>query len=171
MRFSALAAAWMLASCAVPPLPAPRPDTARPPAPTTAGTPDASSLEREIHGLVNRHRSGRGLPPLAYDPDIAGLAREHSRAMAARRVPFGHAGFDQRAAAVRALTPVRSLAENVAYDSRTGAALADLVVRGWIGSRGHRENIQGDFDVSGVGVAEGPDGVRYFTQIFAARRR
>lgn len=118
-----------------------------------------------MHDLVNRRRSQQGAAPLTWDPRVAEIAREHSRAMARGRA-FGHDGFDARAAAIERILPVRSLAENVAYDSRTDPNLAALVVDGWIASAGHRQNIEGDFDLAGIGAAEGRDGVRYFTQIF-----
>ena len=43
---------------------------------------------------------------------------------------------------------------------------ARLVVEGWIASAGHRQNIEGDFTLTGIGAAAGRDGTRYFTQIF-----
>lgn len=125
-----------------------------------------TALETRIHELVNAHRSSRGLPPLIYDPRIAASARDHSRAMSGRRRDFGHDGFDERAAAIGRFLPIRALAENVAYDGRTGTRLAEQVVAGWIASSGHRENIEGTFTHTGVGVARGSNGIRYFTQIF-----
>jgi uncharacterized protein YkwD len=86
--------------------------------------------------------------------------------MASGNRPFGHDGFEERARAVGALMTVRSMAENVAYDSRDGSRLASQVVEGWIASAGHRENIEGAYTHTGIGVARGRDGVRYFTQIF-----
>ena len=141
----------------------------RPPLPADAGggeAPAASTLEREIHDLVNDRRADRELAPLQWDSRIAEAAREHSRAMASGRRPFGHDRFDARAAAIGSVMTVRSMAENVAYDSRDGSRLASQVVDGWLSSVGHRRNIEGSFTRTGIGVARRGDGTRYFTQIF-----
>lgn len=89
--------------------------------------------------------------------------------MAAGSRPFGHGGFDQRAAEVRALTPARSLAENVAFDGRAGTTLAAGIAAGWFASPGHRRNIEGDFDLTGIGAARASDGVTHLTQVFVLR--
>lgn len=139
------------------------------PGPAPAPPPaTAAAVEAEVHERINRHRADRGLPPLVHDAGVAEIARGHSRAMAERRRPFGHDGFDERADRLGALFAVRSLAENVAYDSRPDVAAR--TVEGWIRSAGHRANLEGAFDVTGVGVARAADGTWYFTQIFASRR-
>lgn len=141
----------------------------RPPLPAGSGggaAPAASTLERQIHDLVNDRRGDRGLSPLQWDPRIADAARQHSEAMASGRRPFGHDGFDARASALGSVMTMRSMAENVAYDSREGGRLASQVVDGWISSAGHRQNIEGSFTRTGIGVARSSDGTRYFTQIF-----
>lgn len=140
-------------------------------APPPSGDPSASAqmaaaLERQMHNLVNRHRASRGLAWLRWDDLVAAIARAHSQAMASGRQSFSHDGFDDRAARIRTLLPARSVAENVAYDSRLGPELAQQVVEGWIASPGHRQNIEGAFTVTGIGAAEADDGTRYFTQIF-----
>jgi uncharacterized protein YkwD len=40
------------------------------------------------------------------------------------------------------------------------------VVDGWLNSPGHRRNIEGDFRLTGIGIAKRSDGMVYFTQIF-----
>lgn len=132
----------------------------------SASVPTASALERQMHDLVNRHRASRGHASLRWDDRVAAMAREHSQAMASGRRSFSHQGFEDRAARIRALLPVRSIAENVAYDSRSGPELPHQVVEGWIASPGHRQNIEGVFTVTGIGAAVADDGIRYFTQIF-----
>ena len=136
----------------------------------SGGTPaPTATLEREMHQLVNQHRGRRGLAALQYDERLAEIAREHSSAMANRTRPFGHAGFEQRGSAVNRFLPYRGLAENVAYDGRGGANLSSLVVEGWIGSAAHRQNIEGAYDVTGIGVARDREGVVYVTQLFVRR--
>jgi uncharacterized protein YkwD len=135
-------------------------------------TPAPAELEQEIHLQVNQYRARRGLPPLAYDERISAVARAHSAAMASGERPFGHQEFQARTEAVATLIPTaRAFAENVSYDSRTGPRLAQLVVQGWIDSPEHRENLEGRYDLTGIGVAVGRNGRRYFTQIFVGSAR
>ena len=171
MRRLALAgiAALVTAACAVQ-----TPVATRPSSRAAAGvaTPAPAELEREIHLQVDQYRARRGLPPLAYDERVAAVARSHSAAMASGARAFGHEGFQERTEAVtRALPTVRAFAENVAYDSRTGPHLAQLVVQGWIDSPAHRANLEGRYDLTGIGVAVARNGRRYFTQIFAGSGR
>lgn len=157
------AALLLMSACA----PIPSVPTRRAPLPADPGTtPAANTLESQIHDRVNAHRGSRGLAPLEWDPRIAAVAREHSEAMASGRRPFGHDGFEARASVLGTTMTIRSMAENVAYDGRDGARLASQVVDGWIASAGHRQNIEGSFTRTGVGVARGADGTRYFTQVF-----
>ena len=136
----------------------------------SAPAPAGSALERQIHDLVNERRAARGLPALQWDDRVAAVAREHSEAMASRRRPFSHDGFDARAERIGEFLQLRSIAENVAYDSRSGSQLARQVVEGWIASAGHRQNIEGTYTVTGIGAARATDGTSYFTQIFVLTR-
>lgn len=131
-------------------------------------TPSEARLEREIFDLVNRHRTARALPVLALDPRISSGARRHSAAMAAGSRPFGHDGFPERIAALRRVMSCSSGAENIS-SSLGYRDPAPEVVRKWLESSGHRTNIEGRYDVTGVGVARSPTGKLYFTQIFVAR--
>ncbi|MBW3629848.1 MAG: CAP domain-containing protein [Gemmatimonadetes bacterium] len=150
-------------------VPAPDPRTSSAPARVSAAPVSATTLEREVHQLVNRHRSRRGQPALQYDDRVAAAAREHSAAMAERTRPFSHEGLEQRGSAIARYLPYHGLAENVAYDSRVGPTLGSLIVAGWIDSPPHRQNIEGSFDVTGIGIAQGRDGVVYATQLFVRR--
>lgn len=161
-----------LPACATLQLPAsPLPPPATPPT-TDAPTPGSGArharLEAEVHAQINAYRATRGLPPLRHDDYLAHLARQHSDAMAKGRRPFGHHGFEGRAADARRHHAISEIAENVAYDNRID--LVAQVVRGWIGSPGHHANIVGGFNLTGVGVARSSSGVFYFTQLFATRR-
>jgi uncharacterized protein YkwD len=128
----------------------------------------SAALEQKVVELVNRHRRARGLRPLASDGHIATQARLHSQAMAAGRTPFGHDGFSDRVAALRGLMAVRRTAENVAFNQSARDPAADAV-QGWLASRGHRENIEGPYTLTGVGVASNAKGEVYLTQIFVGR--
>jgi uncharacterized protein YkwD len=76
---------------------------------------------------------------------------------------FGHDGFDNRIADIRKSAGfIRGAAENVAYGQLTAAQVVD----GWLNSPGHKKNIEGDYNLTGIGTVQREDGVIYFTQIF-----
>ncbi len=145
--------------------------TSLPTAPPADESPpvELAEIEAQVHESINRHRTALGLPPLVFDPAIARIARGHSQAMAERRVSFGHGGFDQRAQAIRRVVPFRSLSENVAWNNHGRAITAEVAVRGWIESSGHRRNLEGPYTITGIGVARDAGGAFHYTQIFVAR--
>lgn len=127
-------------------------------------------MEREVARRVNAHRSARRLAPLSYDTAVAAIARAHSRDMAARRVPMGHDGFEHRADLVERLMAFDAIAENVALNDYGAGRTVSVAVEGWLASPHHRENIEGRYTVTGVGIARSRDGTFYYTQLFVARR-
>lgn len=168
-----VAAAPLLAAFLLAPLilPATVPPGAAPAFAQTTGRQllSAEALEAETRDLVNRHRRDAGLPPLRSDPAIAAIARRHSEAMAAGRVPFGHEAVEGRRRRIERTIPLEAMAENVGANDRPARSAARAAVSGWLGSAGHRENIEGDYDTTGVGVARDRRGAWYFTQIFVKR--
>ncbi len=125
----------------------------------------AGGMETEIFRLINKYRQSRHLPALHMNASISAAARRHSRDMAARRVPFGHSGFDARIdKLLHGIKGAHAAAENVAYGSKTAADVVKL----WIHSRGHRKNILGKYNLTGIGIARSRNGTLYFTQIFIA---
>jgi uncharacterized protein YkwD len=135
--------------------------------PPTADFPD---LEGQVFRLVNAHRKDRGLRPLRYDTLVAAIARAHSREMAEGRVPLGHEGLDERGKAIEQREPFARLAENVALNDYPRERTVRVALRGWLASAHHLANIEGPYSVTGVGVAQAPDGTFYYTQIFVAPR-
>jgi uncharacterized protein YkwD len=132
-----------------------------PTSPTT--TPAASAYDDKILTLVNDHRKSIGKPALEKSQVIWDQANAHSQDMASKKVPFGHDGFDARAAAISAaLGPDGAAAENVAM----GFDTAESVVNGWLNSPGHRVNIEGNARRTGVSAVKSSDGVWYYTQDF-----
>ncbi|MDJ0730812.1 MAG: CAP domain-containing protein [Crocosphaera sp.] len=127
------------------------------------------SLEQEINRRVNQYRLSKNLPPLQMNAEISYVARQHSRDMASKIATFSHDGFDNRAKAVGKTIPYRAFAENLAY-IKGYPDLADVAVKGWINSPGHRKNMEGNFDLTGVGIAKNSDGEYYFTQLFLLQR-
>jgi uncharacterized protein YkwD len=125
-----------------------------------------AALTTEVLALVNAHRTGMGLKPLTINKTIGFAAMSHSRNMANKKIPFGHDGFDGRMERLsKQLKPTYSFAENVAM----GATTAQEVVTQWLNSPGHKKNIEGDYNLTGIGIVKGKDGNLYYTQIFINR--
>ncbi|MDX2213669.1 MAG: CAP domain-containing protein [Oculatellaceae cyanobacterium bins.114] len=143
----------------------------QPPQPSpSASVTSTEALEQAIHTQINQHRRDQGLPPLTLDPRMSEQARSHSQAMAAGRVAFGHDGFNQRGTVINRAIAWNSIAENVATNQGFGDPGRQAVV-GWLNSQGHRQNIEGQYNLTGIGVARNSQGQYYFTQIFVRSRR
>lgn len=119
-------------------------------------------MESDILALINKHRAKKGLAALQNNSTIAATAHRHSKNMAAKRVGFGHSGFDARLNSLLKSMKGTSGAENVAY----GAETAEEVVRMWLKSPGHKKNIEGKYNYTGIGIARGRNGQLYYTQLF-----
>lgn len=127
------------------------------------------TLEKSVHQQVNQYRQSQNLPPLDWDERIAQQARIHSQAMATGKVSFSHEGFEERINSISQSIPYRSAAENLAQNQ--GYSNPDQkAVAGWLKSPNHLKNIQGDFNLTGVGIAKNSQDEYYFTQIFLKRR-
>ena len=126
-------------------------------------------LEMEVHKLVNQYRRSRNLSALKIDPRISQQARIHSENMASGKVPFSHNGFQERGKAIEKSISYRKFAENVAYN-KGYTNPAEFAVKGWIKSTGHRQNMEGDFNLTGIGIAKNSKQEYYFTQLFVLQR-
>jgi uncharacterized protein YkwD len=133
--------------------------------------PGVTGMEREVARLVDAHRAAQRLPALAYDIRVAAIARAHSRDMARHDVPMGHDGFRHRADLVDRIMSFDAIAENVALNDYPGTRTVRVAVSGWLASPHHLENIEGKYDVTGVGIVRSGDGTYYYTQLFVARSR
>lgn len=132
--------------------------SAEPPATNAAGT-----LEQSILNEVNQYRKEKGLAPLRANSIIATEASLHSQAMARKKVAFGHGGFGGRVKRISArLGGIVGSAENVAL----GKLSAAEVVQRWIKSPPHRKNLEGPYNLTGIGVSRDAAGVFFYTQVF-----
>ncbi len=129
----------------------------------TGDTPEPETLERAVYKKINAYRVRKGLDELRWDGRLAAQARGHSVAMARGKQAFGHGGFDQRvkATGLEFTSAAENVGENQGFDDPAAQA-----VEGWLHSHGHRTNIEGRFNLTGVGVARGRNGTFFFTQIF-----
>jgi len=150
------------------PTPAPTPTPEKPSevAPSTpVETPqDASisAIEKAVLDLTNAERQKAGLKPLQTDKNLMTSARQKSGDMASKNY-FSHTSptygspFDQMKA--NGVT-YKAAAENIAMGQRT----AEEVVKGWMASPGHRQNIL-TASYTHIGIGYDKNG-NYWTQQF-----
>lgn len=123
------------------------------------------SIADEILKYINEYRRKKGLPLMVMNAAMSAEALKHSENMAARRTSFGHNGFQHRLKRVSStLNGISGAAENVAMGSKT----AKEVVDNWLTSSVHKQNIEGAYNLTGIGVAADKKGVLYFTQLFVS---
>jgi uncharacterized protein YkwD len=132
-------------------------------APAQKTSQSYTGLATGILRYVNEHRTGMGLAPLKMDPVIVQAAEKHSRNMATKKIPFGHEGFDKRMATLgKQLKSVYGWAENVLSGPQTAKEAVDA----WLTSPVHKKNIEGDYNLTGMGIAKSAEGDLYYTEIF-----
>ncbi len=131
--------------------------------------PGIPEIEQRVHTLINQYRVDQGLAPLTISDVITTQCRNHSRNMADGTVPFSHDGFQDRVNAISSQISISHAAENVATNSGYSDP-AQIAVNGWIKSAGHKKNIEGDYDLTGIGVSQSSEGGYYLTQMFARSR-
>lgn len=126
------------------------------------------AMELLLKDLINQERAKYGLAPLRELKFLSHYAKEHSLNMAEGRVAFGHGGFKDRANAVMRQGKHDSFGENVAYCFLVENPLQTMVAE-WMASPGHRDNILGDYNETGLGIVYNKEGYCYMTQLFARR--
>jgi uncharacterized protein YkwD len=135
----------------------------------TTDDSNLSQMEQDIHNQINQYRESIGLNPLIWDETISQQSRIHSVNMANGKFPLGHDQFEQRAEMIMTKITYSQAAENVAFNYGY-ADPASQAVQGWLKSPGHKKNIEGKFNLAGVGVVKNSKGEYYFTQIFVLSR-
>lgn len=124
---------------------------------------NVSNINENILLYINQYRQNKKLDPLQLDSSLSAIALQHSVNMANKKVAFGHDGFEDRMQVITTIfSDMKASAENVAY----GKLSAEAVVKGWINSPHHKKNIEGNYNLTGIGVAKDSKGISYFTQIF-----
>jgi uncharacterized protein YkwD len=127
---------------------------------SSIGSGHKYELEKEVHRLINLHRTGIGLPELEWSEIIAEECRLHSIGMADSQ-NINHNGFYERIDRIKENISLGWAGENVAFNWSPQSA-----VTSWLDSPGHRNNIESNSNLTGVGVAFDTDSAMYFTQIF-----
>lgn len=156
---------------------------------------DQLLLEKQIHHLTNQYRTQNGLAELAWDDNLAVIARNHSQDMATRNYfdhdnPQGQDPTDRgiaqgyRCHKIVGNLIYEGIAENIfqnnlydtvwytngiitSYEWNSQDELAETTVDGWMDSPGHRQNIlTKTYDKEGIGIAISSDDKVYITQDF-----
>jgi uncharacterized protein YkwD len=137
--------------------------------PTEKPSPAIHALEQAMHRRLNRDRSLHSLPPLAYDEDLADVARAHSADMR------DHDFFAHDSPTTGLLEDRMIRAGYLATEMRENLALAgdvDKAQDNLLESPGHRDNIL-SATISRVGIGIVPGDSRgdpralTITQVFA----
>lgn len=133
----------------------------------------ATGAEREAFNLINRKRAECGLRALAWNGEIANVARIHSQNMAEFKF-FSHRGLDNKMVSDRAdasrVGRWRAIGENIAFNRGYKDPVARAVEL-WLDSPAHRSNLlDAGWQESAVGIAVAADGSYYFTQVFLVRK-
>lgn len=135
-------------------------------APTTApavagkGASSATKYGNAAHKATNSIRAKHDAVELGMDGCLRQQALEQANAMATSG-DLSH----QSMSAVAAKCKMGYVGENVAYGFRNGRS----VVKGWMKSPGHRENLLSpNFRVMGIGAVK-RDGVWWVAQVFGRR--
>jgi len=126
-------------------------------------------LESQMWEALNGERANAGLPLLAIDERLVGLARERSNDMMSRgyfshTTPEGKMIFD--------FLDSRGIyspyaGENLARTNAEADQAVQLALSGFMNSGTHRKNVlNSHYTHLGIGEATSPEGMRYFTLVF-----
>lgn len=137
------------------------------PVPTLADS-YPSSLEIEIHYMINEERQRNGLSVLLMHSTLIDVARAHSQDMLDNNF-FQHENLQGLKPADRvdqAGITYSTMAENLYFSVGTSkSSVAKAAVEGWIESPGHYLNMLSYTSYTGIGVAVSGD-TYYITQLF-----
>jgi uncharacterized protein YkwD len=126
--------------------------------------------EQKVLDMTNKERTARNLPTLKINETLTKVARGHSANMA-KQGKMEHV-LDGKGIVERVLGAGYEYAhvrENIAAGHDWSI---DTVMKGWLDSRPHRENmLADDVDEIGIGIVSDGKGNDYYTQVFAKKRK
>jgi uncharacterized protein YkwD len=137
------------------------------------GKASADAQERAMLCLVNHARTERGLPPLAPVRSLI-KAADHKSKDILRCDEFSHEACDREFTHWMSQFGYESCSagENIAWGSG-GLGTPAAIFKAWMKSPGHRENILGPYEDTGIGLQsgklEGYGGAHVWTQEFGSR--
>lgn len=128
-------------------------------------------IKKEVLRHSNIYRKSQKRRTLQVKSALNRIAQKHSDDMAAGRVDFSHAGFQNRFNAVKkyANFPV-SVAENL-YATTDPRGVGEESVKAWILSPGHKKNLRGNFIYSGIGVSKSSSGEYFVVQLYVGKSK
>lgn len=127
---------------------------------------DDAKLAAALLAAHNKERAKADLPPFTADAKLAAAALVHAKDMAyhARMTHDGSDGSNAAQRIERQGYAYMSAAENVAE----GASTVDAVMKIWMDSPPHRQNILGPYEQIGSAVARDEEGKPYRCVVFAS---
>jgi uncharacterized protein YkwD/chitodextrinase len=136
--------------------------------PTSSWGTNRADLATQVVSLINQYRASKGLSQLTVSSTLTASSTWKSLHMAG----YGYFAHDDPAPPVARSAYKRATdcgftgtywGENIAW----GYTTAQSVVNGWLGSSGHKANIENpNFKTTGVGVASNASGQLIWTQNF-----
>ncbi len=133
-------------------------------------TKEEQKMARIVHSQANAYRKSIGLNTLEAKSELNRIAYQHAHNMARRQVAFSHDGFDQRVKAVhRSMNKPYTVAENLYYGNYAPRQIPKKAIEGWIKSKGHKVNLTGRYQYTGIGVAKSQDDNYYVVQLYVGR--
>ena len=121
--------------------------------------------EIQLADMINDYRESIGLNRLETVNHVSYKSEEHNEYMIVNNV-VNHDFFQQRSQNIIEVLGAVKVNENVAYNYMTPQG----ALNAWLGSAGHKANIEGDFTHFGISVSVNPDnGRKYYTNIFVKK--
>lgn len=139
------------------------------PNPTPSPGPVAGSEATQVFTLINAERAKAGKPALTVNAVLNSSATAYTNLMIQSH-QCSHdlgGGFQQRMQNMSIGVPIGGAGENIAE----GQATPEAVVSAWMNSSGHKANILGNFDTTGVGAVKDASGNWWWCQQFVSTRR
>jgi len=118
--------------------------------------------EAELLQLINNHRKGLGLPAIKNDEGVHAEALSYSQQMAAGKVPIGPPSFDNPIKTLLRRYKASKMVELIGYDYLKPKDLFDA----WMSSTSQRDIIEGNFNLTGIGVFQSVNGKVFVSQVF-----
>ncbi|CAM3632760.1 CAP domain-containing protein [Flavobacterium gelidilacus] len=122
---------------------------------------DYSEVENETLDLINKYRDSVGFTKLEKINHISYISSEHSDEMVETNI-IGHANFAQRQSNLHSALGALKVGENVAYNYSTPKS----VIKAWLKSQSHKDNLDGDYTHFGISIRENEIGQKFYTNIF-----
>ena len=119
------------------------------------------SSELEAMNLINTYRVSVGLNELQQINHISYKSEEHDHYMIRNNV-VNHNDFVARSENLISVLGAKRVGENIAYNYNKPQS----VVKAWLNSPTHKENLEGDYTHFGISIRTNPDGKKYYTNIF-----